>query len=135
MNKKSRSRLVNEPMEMTELNCSAEGQHSIQKKSSDILNEEIKRRTKRNNQVYKLLISLNITFFVLVTPLVLCNSLMLLKTENIFVVDLVYVLAYFNHCLNFVFYSVSCEMYRIILIQGIKKLLNFFLCGSCRNAN
>ena len=80
---------------------------------------EAKRRTKRNNQVYKLLITLNVTFFILVTPLVFCNSLRLLDSldENIF--QLVYLLAYLNHCFNFIFYGFTSEQFRKIFLKKI----------------
>ena len=80
---------------------------------------EAKRRTKRNNQVFKLLIALNVTFFILVTPLVFCNSLRILDTldENIF--QLVYLLAYSNHSFNFVFYGFTCEQFRKIFLKKL----------------
>jgi hypothetical protein len=80
---------------------------------------EAERRTKRNNQVYKLLITLNVTFFILVTPLVFCNSLRLLDAldENIF--QFVYLLAYSNHCFNFIFYGFTSEQFRKIFLKKI----------------
>lgn len=74
-----------------------------------------KRRSKKNSQIYKLLLTLNLFFFALVTPLVLCNSLGWLKEGQNFTTQIVYTIAYLNHALNFVFYGVSCKMYRSIV--------------------
>jgi len=79
--------------------------------------DEHKKRTKRNNQIYKLLLSINIAFFVLVTPLVMVNSFKIDENNSFF--DLVYILAYSNHCCNFVFYGLSCKLFR-------KTLKSFF---------
>jgi hypothetical protein len=75
--------------------------------------DEHKKRTRRNNQIYKLLLSINIAFFVLVTPLVMVNSFKIDENNSFF--DLVYILAYSNHCCNFVFYGLSCKLFRKIL--------------------
>jgi hypothetical protein len=75
----------------------------------------IKKRAKKTNQIYKLLILINVCFFVLVTPLVLSNSLGILVIENKIILELVYILSYSNHCINFVFYGLSCKIYRTIL--------------------
>ena len=81
-----------------------------------------KKRSKKNSQIYKLLLTLNLFFFVLVTPLVLSNSLGLLKEIQYGIkLELVYILAYLNHCLNFLFYGLSCEIYRVILFDTFAK--------------
>ena len=81
-----------------------------------------KKRSKKNSQIYKLLLTLNLFFFVLVTPLVLSNSLGLLKDSQYGIrLELVYILAYLNHCLNFLFYGLSCEIYRVILFDTFTK--------------
>ena len=74
-----------------------------------------KKRAKKTNQIYQLLILINVCFFVLVTPLVLSNSLGILVIENKIILELVYILSYLNHCINFVFYGLSCKIYRTIL--------------------
>ena len=89
------------------------------KNDNKIIFEAAKRRAKRNNQVYKLLITLNATFFILVTPLVFCNSIKLLDTINHTIVELIYLLAYLNHCLNFIFYGLTCEQFRVILFHKL----------------
>jgi hypothetical protein len=78
-------------------------------------NQLFKKRAKKTNQIYQLLILINVCFFVLVTPLVLSNSLGILMIENKIILELVYILSYLNHCINFVFYGLSCKMYRTIL--------------------
>ncbi|CAF1042651.1 unnamed protein product [Brachionus calyciflorus] len=93
------------------------------KKSSKV-NDLAKKRTKKNNQIYKLLLTLNIFFFVLVTPLVLSNSLGFLdyiKETHQSIFEIVYILAYLNHSMNFLFYVLSCEIYRSILIDLFKQ--------------
>ena len=82
-----------------------------------------KKTSRKNRQIYKLLLTLNIFFFVLVTPLVLANSLNLIKENNHLFRDFVYTLAYLNHSLHFLFYGFSCEIYRTILIDIFKKKL------------
>lgn len=84
-----------------------------------------KKRTKKNNQIYKLLLTLNICFFVFVTPLVLSNTLGLLnylRDTHILAFEIVYILSYLNHSINFLFYLMSCEMYRTIVFEYFKKL-------------
>ncbi len=82
--------------------------------------EIAKKRAKKNSQIYKLLLTLNVFFFVLVTPLVLCNSLGLLNSELGIKTEFVYILAYSNHSLNFFFYGLSCEMYRNVLFDTFR---------------
>ena len=97
---------------------------SILKASShNAQSEQAKKTVRKNSQIYKLLLTVNIFFFALVTPLVLANSLDLLGDSNHIFRDLVYTLAYLNHSLNFLFYGFSCKIYRMILIDCFK---NFF---------
>jgi hypothetical protein len=78
-----------------------------------------KRRAKKNSQIYKLLLTLNAFFFVLVTPLVLCNSFGLLSDQVSIGQEFLYILAYLNHSLNFLFYGLSCEMYRVAACEAL----------------
>ena len=78
------------------------------------------KRAKRNNQVYKLLLSLNSIFFLLITPIVLCNYFKLLNRKYEMILELVYVLAYLNHCINFVLYGLTCELFRTTLTEKFK---------------
>jgi hypothetical protein len=87
--------------------------------------EAFRKSSRKNSQIYKTLLTLNIFFFVLVTPLVFTNSLDLLNESHQILRDFVYILAYLNHTLNFVFYGFSCEIYRDILIDGFR---NRFCC-------
>ena len=133
---KSKSINLQSVNENSEINVNAdELSVGFKQKRNELIYEEMKRRTKRNNQVYKLLISLNVLFFILVTPLVLCNSLKVLKIENEFILEFVYILAYLNHCLNFVFYSLSCEMYRVILLTYFRKIFKAFNVDTLNNNN
>ncbi|RNA08690.1 FMRFamide receptor-like [Brachionus plicatilis] len=89
-------------------------------KKSFKIKDIAKKRTKKNNQIYKLLLTLNICFFVFVTPLVLSNTLGLLdylRDTRILVFEVVYILAYLNHSMNFLFYLLSCEIYRNIIFE------------------
>ena len=76
-------------------------------------------RLRNYNQIYRLLLCLNLVFLILVTPLVLCNSLQIL--EYYMVRDVCYVLAYLNHSLNSFIYGMSCEAYRNILFGIVRK--------------
>jgi hypothetical protein len=84
-------------------------------------NEMIQRVTRRNNQTFKLLLSINIIFFILVTPIVTCNSLGLLTEQSTSstTLEIVYILAYLNHCLNFFLYGMSCKTFRDALVKSI----------------
>ena len=92
------------------------------KVDNKIIFEAAKRRAKRNNQVYKLLLMLNATFFILVTPIVLSNSLKFLDSRNQAILEIVYLLAYLNHCLNFIFYGLTCELFRLVLFKKLRVL-------------
>lgn len=85
-----------------------------------------KKRSKKNSQIYKLLLTLNIFFFVLVTPLVVSNSLGWLKEGDNVTTQLVYTFAYLNHTLNFVFYGFSCKIYRSIVYDLLKNVYGRF---------
>lgn len=93
-------------------------------KKSPNIKDIAKKRSKKNNQIYKLLLTLNICFFVFVTPLVLSNTLGLLdflRDTQILTFEIVYILSYLNHSINFLFYLLSCEMYRSIVFEFFKK--------------
>ena len=83
-----------------------------------------KRRVKRNNQVYRLLISLNTLFFILVTPIVTFNSITFDKKDEV-ILQFFYVLAYLNHCVNFVFYGLTCELFKKVLVKKFERYFNF----------
>jgi hypothetical protein len=89
--------------------------------------EQFKKTARKNSQIYKLLLTVNLFFFVLVTPLVLSNSLDILGESDHIFRDLVYTLAYLNHALNFIFYGFSCKIYRMILIDFFKGLFKMEL--------
>lgn len=76
-------------------------------------NSLLEKRLRSYNQIYRLLLALNMMFLVLVSPLVLCNYFRLLGVKEIR--EMVYLLAYLNHCLNSFIYGMSCETYRNIL--------------------
>lgn len=83
--------------------------------------QAIKNSHRKKNISYTL-ISLNVLFFALVSPLLFLLAF-LSGAENIreykFYIDIVYILAYSNHCLNFVFYGLSSPPYR----KAVKILL------------
>jgi hypothetical protein len=83
-------------------------------KSAKLKDTQMKKRSRKTNQIYQLLIIINVCFFVMVTPLVLSNSLGILM-ENKILMELVYIMAYSNHSFNFIFYGFSCKMYRVIV--------------------
>jgi len=91
---------------------------------NNLVLKEAKKRSKRNNQVYRLLLSLNILFFIFVTPIVLCNHLKLLDLNHRIILESVYVLAYLNHCINFILYGLSCKLFKNILIEKINSIRN-----------
>ena len=101
--------------------CSSFKSDSHRRRKSTSRSNLAKKTSRKNRQIYKLLLTLNIFFFVLVTPLVLANSLNLIKENNHLFRDFVYMLAYLNHSLHFVFYGFSCEIYRTILIDMFKR--------------
>ena len=106
--------------------CSSFAADARNRRKSASRSSLAKKTSRKNRQIYKLLLTLNIFFFVLVTPLVLANSLNLIKESNHLFRDFVYTLAYLNHSLHFLFYGFSCEIYRTILIDFLKK--NFYFC-------
>jgi len=94
-------------------------------------NNELSRRLRNYNQIYYLLLTMNFTFFVLLSPLVLiatANPGLLNKNETIR--DIIYILAYLNHCLNSFAYSMNCEIYRknlrkVLYLEDTKKKLSY----------
>ena len=96
--------------------------------TNNLTDKNNKRRTKKNNQIYKLLLTLNIFFFVLVSPLVTANTLGYLNQDNELIGQICYMLAYLNHCLNFVFYGMSCGVYRQILIEKFTRMFSRSYC-------
>ena len=78
----------------------------------------------KRNQTYKLLLILNILFFMLVTPLVVANAMGLL--ENELCREVVYFLAYLNNCHNILFYFLSSHVYRDILVAKLVNLKRVF---------
>lgn len=80
-------------------------------------------RTKqKRNQTYKLLLTLNVIFFVLVTPIVLVNAFEVFSSEM--VRNIAYILAYMNSCVNIIFYILTCETYKNILFKKIKNIFH-----------
>lgn len=134
--RRSSLNITQREIEMSELNSlddhenaqrTGDSIRSKRVKPKRLVRTETKRRNHRNLQVYKLLVSLNIAFFIMVTPLVLSNSLKSPEIENYALFDLVYILAYLNHCLNFVFYSITCELYRKAIREYfLKNVFKFF---------
>lgn len=104
------------------LNEGAVGPAGAMSRQSDVA----KKRSKKNSQIYKLLLTLNIFFFVLVTPLVVSNSFGWLKEGDNVTTQLVYTFAYLNHTLNFVFYGFSCKIYRSIVYDLLKSIFGRF---------
>lgn len=63
----------------------------------------------------------------MVTPIVLTNSLRIFEIDNEDIIfESFYVLAYLNHCLNFIFYGLSCELFRKVLIVKIKHFFHIY---------
>ena len=75
-----------------------------------------KRRARKNRQIYHVLLCLNFVFFLLVTPVVIFNSIgiMQFNNNNELLTVLGYFLAYSNHTFNFIFYFLSSKPYRDI---------------------
>ncbi len=96
-------------------------------------NSILEKRLQSYNQIYRLLLSLNIMFLVLVSPLVLCNYFHLLNNKVIR--ETVYLLAYLNHCLNSFIYGMSSENYRIILFGIFNKENKKIMISSARNTS
>jgi len=121
----------------TELNV--ENSKQIQCSLKQEKNNELSRRLRNYNQIYYLLLTMNFTFFVLLSPLVLiatANPGLLNKNETIR--DIIYILAYLNHCLNSFAYSMNCEIYRknlrkVLCLEDTKKKLS--LVNSAQSSN
>lgn len=85
----------------------------------------IKKRANRKKNVTYTLILLNMLFICLVAPLVISLAF-LSGVENIkqnkILLNTVYLLAYSNHCFNFVFYGISSPPYR----KRVLSIIYFF---------
>ncbi len=88
-------------------------------RASVIKNLRCQTRRKRN-QTYWILIALNFSFFILVTPLVSFNSIGFWGSDKIR--EICYVLSYMNNCIHFFFYIITCESYREVFIEMMKKI-------------
>lgn len=93
------------------------------KKIAEKIYEEAKRRVKRNSSIHKLLILLNFKFMFLVTPLVICNTLKLFGNENQLSLEILFILAYLNHCSNFFCYLFTSHVFRCVCGEKIKNIL------------
>lgn len=86
----------------------------LNKKMSMVKVVKMKHSNRKKHISYTLIL-LNILFFSLVSPL-LFLLLFLSDIENVreyqFLINIVYILAYSNHCLNFIFYGLSSPPYR-----------------------
>ena len=82
-------------------------------------------KRKRNRQVTYSLIILNILFLCLVSPLVFVLAFIHIEQnmDSKIVYNIIYLLAYSNHCFNFIFYGISCPPYRsaLMALLGFKK--------------
>jgi hypothetical protein len=82
-------------------------------------------KRKRNRQVTYSLILLNILFLCLVSPLVFVLAFIHIEQnmDSKIVYNIIYLLAYSNHCFNFIFYGISCPPYRSALMAlfGFRK--------------
>ena len=90
-------------------------------KRTKLNNEIAKRRARKSQQVYKLLLSLNLLFFVMVTPVVTLNSFGLLSNSTGPLTAIVYLMAYSNHAFTFIFYGLTCKQYRDIFLKFFTK--------------
>ncbi|CAF0735386.1 unnamed protein product [Brachionus calyciflorus] len=80
-----------------------------------------RKRAIKNRQISYLLLTTNLVFFLLVSPLLVLNNMSLIE-ENTIRTTVVYLLNYSNHGLNFIFYGITCQKYRselFNLINGI----------------
>lgn len=95
------------------------------------------KNSNRKKNISYMLILLNFLFFTLVSPL-LFVLVFLSGIENVrefkILINFVYILAYSNHCLNFVFYGISSPPYRKVvkvlfnkLLEWIFKILRFHI--------
>ena len=117
----SANRNLKKRYQSNEITNKIEKKNKVSKETirKNIAFKDAKKRSKRNNQVYRLLLSLNILFFIFVTPIVLCNHLKLLDLNHRNILESVYVLAYLNHCINFILYGLTCKLFRSVLIQKL----------------
>ena len=117
--RKSKTSSSNQLESKTSVSNLSEVKINLNKKDKKSPNNQlVKRLSKKNNQIYKLLLTLNLSFFLMVTPIVLLTSLDIFKDKNQISFEIANILAYLNHCLNFLFYGFSCKFYRQILISS-----------------
>jgi hypothetical protein len=86
--------------------------------------DRMRKKIKRTKHITYTLLILNVLFLCLVSPLVLVIALSNSdSSENKILLNTVTILAYSNHCFNFIFYGLSCSSYRtaIMTLFGIKK--------------
>jgi len=70
------------------------------------------------------LIALNVIFFILISPLVIVRIIIKeanLSKESTFIINIVYLLAYSNHSLNFFLYGFTSPLFRTGIIKLLKK--------------
>ena len=82
-----------------------------------------KNETKKKNITLSLIL-LNFLFLCLVSPLVVVLLFLDSDIVNKYLTNTVYLLAYSNHCFNFIFYGISCPPYRKCLISFFKTTNN-----------
>jgi hypothetical protein len=86
--------------------------------------ERMRKKIKRTKHITYTLLILNFLFLCLVSPLVLVIAFSNSESaENKILLNTVTLLAYSNHCFNFIFYGLSCSSYRtaILTLFGLKK--------------
>jgi hypothetical protein len=102
--------------------------NSINSRSPTVSNRVLKSNKpmahgkRKCNQTYKLLLTLNLLFFVSVTPLCIFNLMGLLEIE--IYRDIGYFLAYQNNCQSWIIYLISCTFYRLTLKEKFNILRN-----------
>lgn len=86
--------------------------------------DRMRKKIKRTKHITYTLLILNVLFLCLVSPLVLVIAFSNSDSaENKILLNTVTLLAYSNHCFNFIFYGLSCSSYRtaIMTLFGFKK--------------
>jgi hypothetical protein len=91
---------------------------------TNISNQLTRERGRKNKQVYNLLLLLNTSFLVLVTPVVMLNLFGLL-TKYSYLQSIAYFMSYSNHSFNFLFYGFSCKSYRDIFLSDFLNISKF----------
>lgn len=82
------------------------------------------RRQEKAKHVYRVLLMLNLSFSLFVTPVVILNAFG--KFGDHLISGVVHLIAYLNHSLNFIFYFSSCEQYRKTILKLFDKSSNKF---------